>query len=88
MRYFFNIADGQRVRDDIGQELPDHEAAQRYAVIVATEILQDDPQFIWEGHDVRVQVTDDRGLLLFEVLTFSNFAPAGEAAASGRSPKG
>ncbi|WP_408640587.1 DUF6894 family protein [Allosphingosinicella deserti] len=31
----FNTADGRRVRDGAGQELPDHEAAQRYAVIIA-----------------------------------------------------
>ena len=80
MRYFCYTADGRRIRADTGQELPDHQAAQRYAVTVATEILQDEPLIIWGGDDARVQITDERGLLLFEVVTFADVAPAGESA--------
>ena len=77
MRYFFNIADGRRVHDEVGQELPNHEAARAHAAATLAKLLQQNPLVIWEGCDLRVEVTDERGLILFEVVVYGANASVG-----------
>ncbi|PSJ36561.1 DUF6894 family protein [Allosphingosinicella deserti] len=65
MRYFFNTADGSHDRDEVGADLPDHNAARAMAVKVLAECLQSDPTIIWQGHEFRVEATDDHGSCSF-----------------------
>ena len=79
MRYFFNEAGGLVVRDDVGFELPDHNAARIMAVKYASELLRDHPTIIWSGQDYRVEVSSETGLL-FTIVIVGVDAPAVQAA--------
>jgi hypothetical protein len=76
MRYFFNLAGAVHDPDNAGVELPDMEAARVLSVVHAAEIIRDRPQVVWEGDEVRVEVTDDRGLVLFTVIVAGVNSPA------------
>ena len=76
-RYFFNTADGHRDVDTEGLELPDHAAARIAAIRHAGAIMEHEPDVLWDGRDFRVEVTDERRLLLFTIITLAVNAPAG-----------
>ena len=67
-RYHFNRADGGFVPDPEGTELPNLDAARTAAVIHAAETIRDRPNFVWDGRDFRVEVTDEGGMLLCTVV--------------------
>jgi hypothetical protein len=72
--YFFHIDDGLSTPDPVGLELPDLEAAQAEAVIAAGSILKDSQGDFWaSGETWIMSVTDDEGLLLFELRFSSRF---------------
>jgi hypothetical protein len=77
-RYFFATADGSRERDDEGLELSDNNAARRAAIRYAGAIMEGDPNVLWDGQDFRIEVTDEKGRLLFTVITLAVDAPASE----------
>ncbi|MBB5709455.1 DUF6894 family protein [Sphingomonas xinjiangensis] len=68
MRYFFNFSDGTSVRDQVGQELPDHRAARASATEYAAQLMRDHPTMIWEGSNFRVEVSDRAGLILLTII--------------------
>ena len=74
-RYFFHAADGGREPDLKGTVLPDDAAAQYAAVQFAGETLRWNPKDIWNRGQWRVEVTDERGALLFTVITLAVDAP-------------
>ena len=69
-RYFFHVLDGYSTRDTDGTELPDIYAAQHMAIRTSGEILRDMGAKFWDGTEWRLEVSDDRGRVLF-VLRFS-----------------
>ena len=75
-RYFFHTADGIRVRDTVGIELSGHAAARVQAIELTGRLLSDEPDYLSDGHDFRVEVTDRAGSLLFTILTMAINAPA------------
>jgi hypothetical protein len=75
--YFFNMADGSYEPDETGTELPSLRDARIEAVKFAAHVLRDSPDLVWENRDFRVEVTDELGLHLFTVVTFTIDAPAG-----------
>lgn len=85
-RFFFNIFDGHGHRDEEGTELPDWQAAQTLAIRHVGEVLQTDARRISPGHDWRMEVTDERGLILLR-LDFNVLASSAAASASAV-PKG
>ena len=76
-RYFFHTADGSRDRDTVGTELKDHGAARNEAIKFAGHVMADQPEVLWDGRDFRVEVTDEREMLLFTIITLAVNAPAG-----------
>jgi hypothetical protein len=76
-RYFFNQIDGQYKPDDNGLEFSSLERARTAAVQYAGEVLCHDPDVLWEGDDFRVEVTDEKKLLLFTLIVVGVDAPAG-----------
>ena len=70
-RYFFTTADGTREQDIDGTELPNVATARVEAIKFAGEVLSDHPEMIWDGEDFRVEVSDERGLVLFTVVTMA-----------------
>lgn len=75
-RYFFNLADGTYEADETGTELASIGAARKYAVHYAAEVMRDQPDVIWAGHDFRVEVTDEAGLQLFTIIIIGVDSPA------------
>jgi hypothetical protein len=65
--YHFNVRDGSNIPDPDGTELPNLKAARVEAVKLAGRLLLDEPDTFWEGSDWHVEVTNDRGLILFRL---------------------
>ena len=70
-RYFFHTLDGFLDLDQEGTELADDNAARLQAVRYIGELLQSDPNYIWDGHALRVNVTNETGKAVFTVLTMA-----------------
>ncbi len=75
-RYHFNIYDGVVLMDKEGVELPHYPAARLEAVRRAAELLADNALAIAVGEDWRIEVTDDRGLILFQFAFVSSESSA------------
>lgn len=82
-RYHFNIYDGSSQLDLEGIELSGIRAAREEAVRLAGELLRDGYEGISEADDWRMEVTDDRGLILFRL----DFTMMDASAVSGGKPK-
>jgi hypothetical protein len=76
MRFFFNLAGAVHDPDKEGVDLPTLSDARVQAVRSAGELLKDQPQLVWMGEEVRVEVTDGNQLLLFTVIAAGVDAPA------------
>ena len=70
-RFFFNTADGTRVRDVEGVSLPDLGAARVQAIRFMGGLLSDKPEFLWDGRDFRVEVTNQEGRVLCIVVALA-----------------
>ncbi|MGU3537760.1 DUF6894 family protein [Methylobacterium sp. A54F] len=66
-RFFFNVYDGRSEIDHDGTELSDHHEARRQAIRFAGRILDDEAHRIAIGEEWRMEVTDERGLVLFRL---------------------
>ena len=75
-RYFFHRTDGGFDPDTDGTELGDLDAARVEAVRFAAATVKDRPDFVWDGKDFRIEVTDETGLLLCTVVVLGIDAPA------------
>lgn len=80
MRYFFNQLDGEFRPDDEGLEFASMTDARLEAVRYAGEVLRYHPTLVWKGEDFRIEVTDEKQLVLFTVIVVGVDTPA-----SGRS---
>lgn len=74
--YHFNIHDGFDLPDRDGQDLPDLNAARRFAVMLSGELLRDHADEFWRHGDWRMDVTDADGLMLFALHFTAVEAPA------------
>lgn len=77
-QFFFHTADGKRDRDKHGVDLPDAARARVEGIKYAGAVIADQPGLLWNGHDFRVEVTDESGALLFTIITLAVDAPAAE----------
>jgi hypothetical protein len=75
MRYFFNLAGAIYDPDNEGIELPDLAAARHHAVLYAADVISGQPEIVWKGEEVRVEVTDEGRMIMFTVVTFGVDAP-------------
>ena len=69
-RYFFHCYDGYSTIDREGTELPDIYRAQAEAIRLSGELLRDMGAKFWNGTRWTLEVTDERGEVLF-ALRFS-----------------
>ena len=67
-RYFFHRADGVFDPDEEGTELPDLAAARIEAIRFAAASIKDQPEEVWKGHNFRIEVSDEEGMLLCTVV--------------------
>jgi phage terminase large subunit-like protein len=77
MLYFFNIAGAAYDPDVEGFELASMGEARLMAAKHAGELLRDRPGLVWQGEELRVEVTDSNQLVLFTVIVLGVDAPAG-----------
>lgn len=76
MLYFFHVAGAIYDPDDAGFELADIGEARLMAAKHAGEILRDRPGLVWQGEELRVEVTDENQLVLFTVIVLGVDSPA------------
>jgi len=77
MRYFFNLAGAVYDPDNTGLEFATMGEARLEAARHAGELLRDRPGAVWQGEELRVEVTDSNQLVLFTVIVLGVDAPAG-----------
>ncbi len=75
-RYFFHVRVGADGLDTIGTDLPDRETARLEAIRLSGDILKNDPYRVALGEDWYIEVTDDVGVILFQVTFMVVAAPA------------
>ncbi|MGY3396490.1 DUF6894 family protein [Bradyrhizobium sp. 1200_D9_N1_1] len=62
-RFFFHAHGGISVFDDVGLDLPDIDAAQKAAIELIRQILNEEPDGpFWQDLNWRVEVTDSPGI--------------------------
>lgn len=64
-RFHFNLSDGHPTVDARGTVLDGYEAARRHAIGLAGTMLVEESCEPWLGDEWRVEVTDERGLILY-----------------------
>ena len=82
-RYYFHTENGDRIRDDQGEELAGGEAAREEAVTVLGEILRYRGASFWDTGSFSVIVTDDGGRTVVCVTAAASEEPPQGRPASG-----
>ena len=77
MLYFFNLAGAVYDPDVEGIELASMGDARLMAAKHAGELLRERPGTVWQGEELRVEVTDSTQLVLFTLIVIGVDAPAG-----------
>ncbi|GLS44231.1 DUF6894 family protein [Methylobacterium brachythecii] len=66
-RYFFHVRDGKGREDVDGTVKADLDAAKREAVLLAANLMGDYAGDLIKAYDWRIDVTDERGQVLFQI---------------------
>ncbi|TXN00475.1 hypothetical protein FV242_21795 [Methylobacterium sp. WL64] len=66
-RFHFHVHDGRNLPDEEGTVLRDAQVASFQAIRFAGEILKDDADRVMSNGGWRLEVTDDAGLVLFQM---------------------
>jgi phage terminase large subunit-like protein len=77
MRYFFNLAGAVHDPDNEGFELASLGDARVMAAKHAGEVLRDRPGIVWQGEELRIEVTDSTRLVQCTVIVLGVDSPAG-----------
>ena len=75
-RYSFHRTDGGFDPDTEGTELPNLDAARIEALQFSAGTVKDHPDYVWDGKDFRIEMTDETGLLLCTIVVLGIDAPA------------
>jgi hypothetical protein len=76
MLCFFNLAGAVYDPDVEGIEMASIGDARSEAARFAGELIRDQPNLIWAGEEIRVEVTDANQLILFTIIVLGVDAPA------------
>jgi hypothetical protein len=74
-RYFFHTENGDRIRDDQGEDLADLEAAREEALTVLGEILRYRGASFWTTRSFSVIVTDADGQVAISITARASDTP-------------
>jgi hypothetical protein len=74
--YHFNLHDGPALSGSDETELPNLPAARKEALRFVGSLLIDEPDAFWASDEWVLEVTDERGLVLFSLCLLANDAPA------------
>jgi hypothetical protein len=84
---FFNLAGSVYDPDVIGYEVATIDQARILAAQHVAEIIRDRPEVVWTGEEVRLDVTDERQLVLFTIMVVGVDAAAVAGQPSSFRPK-
>jgi hypothetical protein len=70
-RYFFDLADHENEPDDTGTELYDDNAARVAAIKFAGRYVEDTPDLIWDGKEIRVIARKEDRSVIFTVVVLA-----------------
>ncbi|USI71605.1 DUF6894 family protein [Sphingomonas morindae] len=65
MRYYINVKTAAQVEDTIQIDGVDSQALRRETACFVGELLRDQPIQVWLDREWRIEVTDERGLILY-----------------------
>lgn len=69
--YFFHRIDGGFHPDTEGSELKDAREARFEAIQYASGTVKDHPEMVWDGGEMRIEVTDDEGRVVTTVVVMA-----------------
>ena len=78
-RFYFHTETDVRTTDDEGMEFPGFMEARREAIRTCGQMMQDAPEVFWGSRPWNVSVTDENGLIMWEIYV------DGQTSAAGRS---
>jgi hypothetical protein len=87
MLCFFNLAGAVYDADQQGQEVATIDQARILAATYVAEVIRDRPEVVWAGEEVRLEVTDERQLVLFTISVVGIDAAAVAGQPSSFRPK-
>ena len=76
MLCFFNLAGAIHDPDVEGIEMESLAAAREAAVRAIADCIRDQPEVIWSGQELRMEVTDSSQLIVSTVIVFGIDSPA------------
>jgi hypothetical protein len=88
MLCFFNLAGAVYDPDVIGYDVDTISQARLLAAKHVAEIIADRPEMVWAGEEVRLEVTDERQLVLFTIMVVGVDAAAVTGQPASFRPKG
>ena len=71
-RFYFHVRDGADIRDEVGTELPDIDAARNQAIASSSEMIWDLGRKFRLAEVWQMTVTDENGQELFELSFTAN----------------
>lgn len=77
--YFFHRLDGGFDVDREGSELKDAREARLQAILYAAGTVRDHPEMVWDGGEVRIEVTDEHGRVVSTVVVMAYDAQTPES---------
>ena len=75
-RYHFNVYDGVTALDGEGTQLDGPLQARREGMRLASELMRSEANCPRIGEEWRIEVTDGRGMILFQIDVMLNDSPA------------
>jgi hypothetical protein len=87
MLCFFNLAGAVYDPDVEGFEVATIDQARVLAAKHVAEVISDRPEIVWAGEEVRLEVTDERQLVLFTIMVVGVDAASAAGQPSSFRPK-
>jgi hypothetical protein len=78
-RYYFHMQTDTRGTDTDGIEFANKLDARKQAIVTCGQMMQDDPDIFWGSRPWSVTVTDNAGLIIWEISMDGVSSPAGSA---------
>jgi hypothetical protein len=69
MKCFFHLAGALQDSDNHGAEVATLDQARLLAAQHLAEVIRDQPNVVWKGEEVRMEVTDEHEIVLFTIMT-------------------
>jgi hypothetical protein len=78
MRFFFHTQTDVRTTDTEGMEYPSYLEARKDAIRTCGQMMEDAPEIFWGSRPWSVTVTDEKGMILWEINLDGQASPAGQ----------